>query len=86
MKLARWLLGWNRKKVLTKSQLMKAQLMGTQFILHKQIQCYADLVGYFTKEKERIKNKPGAWSNRDRKILAIRDYGMFRKVDPDAAP
>jgi hypothetical protein len=41
----------------------------------------ADLVDYFMKEKERIKNKPGVRSKRDRKILAIRDYGIFRAED-----
>jgi len=86
MKLGRWLKGWTRKKKLTPLQLMAVQLIGSQFMNHKQIHCYADLVAYFMKEKERIKNKPGARSKRDRRILAIRDYGMFRKVDPSVAP
>ena len=85
-KFGRWHLGWTRKKVLTPMQRMKAQLIGNLIMNQKQIHCYADLVAYFMKEKERIKSKPGVRSRKDKRILAIRDYGKFRRVDPDAAP
>jgi hypothetical protein len=86
MKLGRWILGWTRKRILTKSQQQAVQLVYQQFINRKNIHSYADLVAYFMKEKERIKNKPGARSKRDRKILAVRDYGMFRAVDTGSTP
>jgi hypothetical protein len=76
-RLGKWLRGWERKRVFTKSQMICIGIAATTFLSVYGISTAAQLAGWFKKEKYRIKSMPGRKTTWDMKILKIQSNNKF---------
>jgi hypothetical protein len=77
-KLGKWLLGWGRRKIITRRDRLKIGATAAWFCLMNNIESYQDLVSTLMKSKKYLKSKPGRKSSWERKILGLKNYGIFR--------
>lgn len=78
--LGKWIEGFDGRKVLNRRQTMNVSIAAQSFLRIHMIETYSDLALFFKDEKSRINEKRGVRSNREKKVLALRDCRRFRVV------